>query len=76
MKKLIPVMFLLAFLAGCESETQYGKCVGINEEAQKKPELTYKVSTNNVIMSVLLFETAVVPIVVVMDEVYCPVGKK
>ncbi len=61
-------------LAGCTQRTEYGACVGINDA--QDPALTYKVSVWNAFLGIFLVETIIVPLVVVIDDLYCPVNKK
>ena len=72
MKNLILAALLL--LAGCTSHTQYGECIGINED--KDPKLKYKADIVNVAAGVVFAELIVPPIVVLFNELYCPVGVK
>lgn len=80
MKKIIFFIIISLFSAGvifvalklCRDETQYGRCVGIDDA--KNPNLVYDVSTRNVVLAVIFSETLVVPIVVVFDKLYCPVS--
>ena len=64
----------LIFIAGCTSETRYGPCVGAFSE--KAPDLKYKINTWNIVVSIILSQTLVVPVVVIAEETYCPVGVK
>jgi hypothetical protein len=73
MKALIAAS-AMALLAGCTSATEFGKCIGITETG--KPDLVYKASTKNVILGIVFIETIVAPVIVVLDEFNCPVGKK
>jgi hypothetical protein len=70
MKALIALTLLL--LAGCESRTDYGRCVGLGEK--QNPQLHYKVSARNVIVGVIFVELIAPPVYVVVDETFCPVG--
>lgn len=72
--KTILSLILIALLSGCASQTEYGPCVGIAED--KNPNLHYKVSVLNVVMAIVFSQTIVVPVVVAVDELYCPVGYK
>ena len=82
MKKALMYLFLfiLSFnLIACTSSTEYGNCVGLPdiEEAKKQnPNIIYKISTKNVILGVIFVEMIIPPIIVVLDETYCPVGVK
>lgn len=72
MKKLIALLLAVA-LVGCTTHTEHGKCVGIND---RDPAKEYVVSIWNVFVGVLFIETLVVPVVMVADQFYCPIGKK
>lgn len=68
-------LLLLAIgLSGCESETKYGKCIGL--DGDESPGLHYHPSTRNIIIGVLFFELIVPPIAVVVEEFQCPDGRK
>jgi hypothetical protein len=74
MKKILIVALAAMFLAGCTSRTEYGPCVGLGED--QNPALHYKVSVWNAFLGIVFVETVIVPIFVVVDETFCPVGKK
>lgn len=74
MKKIAILLAALTMLAGCTSRTEHGECIGLFDD--KDPALRYDLSGWNVAMAVIFSETIVVPIVVVLDETHCPVGKK
>lgn len=75
MKYLLGILILVvALLSGCTSSTSFGQCVGIVDE--KDPGLVYKVDTTNAVVGIVFIETIVVPIVVLSDQTFCPVGKK
>ena len=71
--KRIAILLLIAALAGCTTRTSYGECVGINQD--QDPTLRYKVDVWNAILGVVFFEMIVPPVIVVANELYCPVGK-
>jgi hypothetical protein len=64
---------LCLLLSGCRFNTSKGTCVGLATSDQKKPGVTYKISWRNVIIGVLLVETVIVPAVVLIDDLQCPV---
>ena len=66
------VTVLLLLLSGCTTSTPHGKCVGIN--GTKNPVMRYEYDTTNVVVAVIFAETIVVPIIVLMDELQCPIG--
>jgi len=74
-KRLVPLVLAL-LLSACVSSTPYGDCVGAFDQAEMKPDLKYKVSTRNVVMAVVFSEMIVPPIIVILNETHCPVGKK
>lgn len=81
MKKLLPLL-LLPLLAACESErtipttkNPQGEtidCVSLGQE-EARPDIQYGLSTQNIVMGVVMVETVIVPVWVLLDETYCPV---
>jgi len=74
MKKFIVILLAAIMLSGCTSTTQFGQCIGIADD--KNPELVYKLSVWNTFLAIVFSETIIVPIVVLVDETFCPVGTK
>lgn len=72
MKFLVLLSFTV--LAGCQSKTQFGECVGIGDT--KNPNLEYKLSARNTVMGIFFFELIAPPVIVLVNETYCPVGTK
>jgi hypothetical protein len=72
--RMIIIMILVAVLAGCTNSTQYGDCVGIVDE--RDPNLVYKLSAQNMAVAIIFFELIAPPVIVLADELYCPVGVK
>jgi hypothetical protein len=70
MKFLIAILLLA--LAGCESRTDYGTCVGLGDK--QNPKLEYKVSARNLVVGIIFFEMIVPPVIVAVNETYCPIG--
>jgi len=68
------IALILTLAAGCTSQTDFGPCIGAFDE--KDPALTYKVSGWNIGMGLLFSEFIIPPVVVVVDETFCPVGRK
>jgi hypothetical protein len=75
------VLFLaaLAFLAACDSEvtlpdSKSYPCVGAFAEEDRLPNLRYRASTTNIVVGLAFVETVFVPVIVLLDETYCPVG--
>lgn len=73
MKRLALAVLLLT-LVGCDKQTKYGECVGLTKP--KDPALLYSYSINNIVVGVVFAETVIVPVMVVFDSLYCPVGRK
>ena len=67
-------LLVALILNGCISETEHGKCVGISDE--KDPDLIYKINSTNITIGILFMGLVAPPIIVLVDEIYCPVGKK
>lgn len=74
MKNIAIIAVILAMLAGCTARTEHGECIGLADD--KDPALTYKLSAMNLAMAIIFFETIIVPIVVAVDQTFCPIAKK
>ena len=73
MKSLIlAAVAAVVLLSGCESRTDYGDCVGIGDHQKKN--LEYKLSSRNLVIGVVFFELVAPPIIVLVNETYCPIG--
>lgn len=72
--KTIAALLVLLALAGCTSKTEFGECVGMMDD--KKPGLEYKASGWNIAMGIIFVELIFPPVLVVVDQFHCPVGKK
>jgi hypothetical protein len=72
-KRLILGLSLL--FAGCESSTQFGKCVDIAKD-NADPKLEYELSAHNVILGIVFVEMVFPPLIVALSETYCPTGIK
>ena len=75
--KFFLLVFLLSVIGfvGCKSETQFGQCVGFDND-DHKPNLVYKISIRNAIVSIIFAQTIIVPVIWAFDYAYCPVEKK
>lgn len=74
MKKIITLLALTAMLAGCTDSTKYGPCIGFMKE--ENPKVEYELSTQNLVVAVLLSETIVVPVIVAANQYKCPARVK
>lgn len=77
MKKLLlcsAVLALSLLTSACTTRTRYGDCIGVGDNPE--PQLNYRFSAWNIAVGVVFSETIVVPIIVVVDELKCPVSKK
>lgn len=72
MKKLMIVALLAVMLSACTEATEFGECIGVN--GPEVPELVYEYDAWNIAMGVIFAETFIVPIVVVLDGLKCPVA--
>lgn len=82
MKKLLFVIPMI-LLSACKSEvtlpneTEPVQCVGFNtSEAERDSTLVYKISARNVVVGILFAELIVPPVIVALDELWCPVARK
>lgn len=74
MNKILLVLLAVIALTGCTTSTAFGPCIGVNE--RERPNLDYNYSGLNIGLAVAFSETVVVPLVVVLDDIKCPVGEK
>ena len=68
------VVGLIVLLSGCTSKTELGDCVGIGDD--KDPKLVYKLSAGNLFWAILGIELIAPPIIVAVDETFCPVRRR
>jgi hypothetical protein len=73
MTKTLAILALVSLLAGCQTHTSAGPCIGAFDD--KNPALTYKVSSLNVVLGIVFFELIAPPVFVLADETLCPVSK-
>ena len=81
MNKLIVLVVLCLFVGTCAAvtsscytgSTQYGDCVGLG--ADKVPGLQYDLDVGNVVIAAVFSETIVIPLIILLSDAYCPVGK-
>lgn len=73
MKKFIMLALLTVMLSACTEVTEFGDCIGIGSKTED-PELIYEYNALNIAVGVILAETVIVPIVVLLDQIKCPVA--
>lgn len=61
---------------GCQSHTEYGECVGIQDEDQQNSKLVYKVSVRNTVLGIIFVETLFAPAIWLLADFRCPVAQK
>jgi hypothetical protein len=72
MNYLIKIILITAtLLTGCRSEVNKIPCVGLN--GKKQAGVEYEYSTLNIVLGIIFVETVIVPVVVVLDRLECPV---
>ncbi len=74
MKRTFIIVLSTVLLLGCNTHSQYGKCICLADD--KNPALIYKVDAWNVFLEIVFFKTIIVPLYVVIDNAFCPVDKK
>ena len=74
MKRITALAVLCFVLSGCTTRTDHGPCIGIADD--KDPNLVYKVSAWNLVMGIVFMGLVAPPVFVLVDEFYCPVGRK
>ncbi len=75
MRKFIATLLIavtLMFTAtGCTDRVKCGVCIGISDV--DKPGVTYKYNAFNIALAIIFMETIIVPIIVVLDDLKCPI---
>ena len=64
---------LIPLVAACQNHTDLGPCIGVNDK--QDPAFSYRISTRNVVVGIVFVEAVVPPVVVALDELYCPVSR-
>lgn len=72
--KLLSLVLLISLMSGCTSSTKYGECIGILDDP--KPNLRYDYHVGNVIVAVIFVETIIIPLIIVFNDLKCPIGEK
>lgn len=72
-------LLLAVALVGCESQRTLpdgttARCIGVNEQGHAS--LQYELSTRNLIVGALFVEMIAPPLVVLLKEISCPIGRK
>lgn len=84
MKKLLFLALCVLTLASCADSKKFnidGKEVTVEpygwfDLSQKNDSVNYRVNTGNVVWSIILSETVVVPVLLTGDQLFEPVSKK
>ncbi len=74
MKRLIPIVLILSFLAACEGSTKYGDCIGVQDTPD--PAYVYKTPTRNIVWTVIGSYTVVFPLIFFFSDFRCPVERR
>lgn len=74
MRNLFLILTLSIMLTGCANRTDYGECIGVN--GTKNSSLHYEYSIRNIFLAILFSETIIVPLIVIFDDLECPVESK
>jgi len=83
-KTLLSILMILVLLTSCADSKEFtidGKKQTIEpygwfDLEAKNDSINYKVNTGNVILSIILVETAFVPILITGNQLFEPVSKK
>jgi len=74
MKLIVLIAMTVLLLVACTSATEFGSCVGAFDN--RREDLIYKVSAWNLSIAILGFSLVVPTVFVIVDETFCPVGKR
>ena len=70
----IVVLMTVLFMTVYKDSTQYGECVGLGQA--KVDSLVYEPNIGNIILGIVGFETLIVPALITLTSLECPVGVK
>lgn len=81
MKNILRIAACCLILSGCgNTKTIAGTTYDVyglaNQTEKMNPTIEYEVSLGSVIVAVILMETVIVPVYVVLFDLYQPVGQK
>lgn len=81
MRSLLLLASLCLCLTGCNNHkvidgVDYDVFGVLNQDEKKNPDIEYKMSVGSIVAAVLLSETIIVPIYVVLIDLWEPIGKK
>jgi hypothetical protein len=80
MKQILTLLLTAALLAGCASEKVIDghtyEPYGLLNDETKAPNVQYRINKGNVIWSIVLSETIIVPVWLIGFELYEPVDAK
>lgn len=74
MKKIALIVTMLFAIGACESETEYGRCIGAFDTPREG--LVYEASVRNIVLGAVFFQTLFAPALVIFKEARCPVERK
>lgn len=74
MKAVALLLAMSLMISGCTQSTSYGKCIGVADTESQNKE--YAISWWNSFLGIVFSETLIVPAVVVLWDIKCPVGNK
>lgn len=77
MKRVLCALLFTLSLTGCKSavvlkDGRTYKCVGLFGDEDRLPKLHYRASTRNIVVGAVFFQMIAPPIVVALNETYCP----
>jgi hypothetical protein len=70
---IVAVFIAILLLSGCQTRTDYGRCIGLGEK--QNPKLVYRASARNIVVGIVFIELIIPPVVVATEEIYCPIDK-
>ena len=73
-KRLFGLALLVLLFSGCTESTEHGECIGLGQD--KDPAFNYRVDKSNAFVALIFVETLIVPIVIIADNILCPVSVK
>lgn len=69
--KYLRLLPLLCLVTACESQRHGIRCIGLN--GKERPGVEYEYSASNIVIGIVTIEMIAPPVIVVLNELKCPV---
>lgn len=71
--KLFVFGVVMLVMSGCTYSTPYGECYGLGSLEKRRETFVYEYDTGNLVLAFIFSETLIIPGIIVLDALKCPV---